>query len=288
MKYMFDGAPPDQAHLQMLWQAGYRVAGVYVGGPNLYLPDLWHSSDISAARLLGFSIVAFYVGYDGNHLQAATGAGLHPGDIYCLDVEGGAPATVAQQTQFSHDVRVGGYRSALYGLVSTTNANWSNFDAIIAANYTGQSTPPATNVAPGSVAQVPQGWQWRGTFTDPFSGATIDATTVDDYFVGGTPEMGQMTLDVARSIVFVRLSGEGLLQSQAQVDAYAGPMAQPGVNPEAKLTDLNNDINANPSSLTNRVKKLEAAAGTPPPDDDSTLDARVTALETFRANVKAG
>ncbi len=104
--------------------------------------------------------------------------------------------------------------------------------------------------------------------------------------------MGQMTLDVARSIVFVRLSGEGVLSDQAQIDAYAGPMAQPGVNPEAKLTDLNNDLAANPHTLTNRVAKLEQevaalqAAPAPAPDDDSALVGRVTVLEGKLNNVK--
>lgn len=289
MIQMFDGAPPDPTHLSNLWRAGYRVAGAYVGGPSLYLPDLWHAQDISAARSIGFAIVGFYVGYDGNHLEAAQAAGLRAGDIFCLDVEGGAPATYAQQARFSADARGAGFRSGLYGSVATTNAMWASFDCIIAANYTGSSTPPSTNVAPGSVASCPQGWQWRGTFTEPFSGSTIDATVADPWF--GFYE-DTMNLDIARSLVFVRLSGEGLLQNQAQIDAYAGPMAQPGANPEAKLTDLNNDIAANPSSLSNRVKTLEekvaGLSGAPSaPDDDSALDSRISALESKVANVKA-
>jgi hypothetical protein len=96
-----------------------------------------------------------------------------------------------------------------------------------------------------------------------------------------------MNIDIARSIVFVRLSGEGILRSQAQVDAYAGPMTAPGASPEASLTNLNTDIAKDPSSLSARVAKLEAAAGTPPADDDTALSLRVTSLEAKAAAVKA-
>lgn len=72
-----------------------------------------------------------------------------------------------------------------------------------------------------------------------------------------------MDLDTARSIVFTRLGASGLgVGSQAQVDAYAGPMSTPGANPEAKLTDLETDIGNNPNSLRNLVASLTSVVAT--------------------------
>lgn len=293
---MFDGAPPPPDKLAQLWQAGYRVAGVYVGGPNLYVPDMWHASDVAAARSQGFSIVAFYVGagtspyLPGNpdELGAAQIAGLQPGDVYCLDVEGGAPATPAQQNAFSFAVRGAHFRSGLYGLTSTTNGNWASFDCVIGANYPGSSTPPSTTVAPGSVAQVPQGWQWRNTFTEPFSGWTIDASVVDDWFKGE-----DMTWDMNMKRVAV-WSLRGRLEpwppSQSAIDAYASQIADDGSNFEQIYTNILNDWHAGGGKLiADRVTALEQEVATlqANPDNDSALAAQLTDIQNKLAAVKA-
>ncbi len=275
MIFMLDSAyAPTLGNAQQAAKDGVRLWGGYVPGGRVY--HAWSRQDFDVIRQAGIRPVFIHVGTDGNEAKNnAWQCGAMTGDIVALDVEAGWNDTYS--AAWASTVHAAGFVTWLYGLGSEVAAHGSPFDGTWTAAYTYPTvpTPSAKN-----------SFQYWNSHTE--YGTGCDRSVCDDHWF--TPQEDTMNLDIARSIVFVRLSGEGVLTDQAQVDAYAAPMAAIGANPEASLTQLNTDLAANPNTLTARVKVLEgkvAAQPSPaPPDDDTALTARVSALETKLGNVR--
>lgn len=313
----YDGAyaPNGQQFLQ-LYAAGGRQFMGYVGGPRVY--HQWSAADFAAGRAAGFEMGGVYVGLQGSDfsgLDIATAQRmgvqggvaaitlahertLAAGSRLALDVEAGAAGAAAEEyaRAWAQTVRSAGFYAEIYGLIAFCNAVGDAFDGAWAADYI--TTDPGTANAPGlAVDAGHRAWQWRNSHTE--AGANVDTSDVDASAPAAPQETNRMLSDqdvVRLSILAVRAAllgdGPGTPDEAAAIEAY---VAATVANPEGGLSALISDCQRDGRYLPGRVAALEtwakaqqaeAPAAPAPVVDISPLDARVAALETFRANVK--
>lgn len=251
---------PSPVQLQFAVNSGIHGWAGYLGGPER-VDGVWDKATFDNIASFKLSTAGFIVGLDDPNISVQrSGERLPLGSVVGHDIETNFSVsrfTDAYAESWASTMRSAGFAPVLYGLPSLCKRFGSHYDGVWFAGgsyyRTGKNPAPSDPRESGyAIANSHQAWQWYGTHN--FNGIGVDESVCDDFFAG--VPMGQMTLDVAQSVVFsTRLLALGSPGTQADVDFTAMDMVSG--NPEAALTRLQELLQADPNFVWNRIKAVE-------------------------------